>query len=195
MHSLLYQFATRCVKERIIDPQELEWLIYGLERRVTTIITSILFLLIGIYLANLRSVFAFIISFYFLMVRTNGYHANSFATCLCFSIIQEIIFLKLILPILSTTLLILLNFFGFIIIFRFAPFASHNMHLDAEEFTICKRSSRIRISTLCTVSIILYVFGSVDASRGITLGITLTALLLIIAYIKEKYIPGFVKKG
>ena len=136
MHSLLYRFALSCVEKRIIDQQELDWLVYGLEKRITTIVTAMFFMLIGIHLANMLSVFAFMSSFYFLRVRTNGYHANSFIACLIFSLLLELLFLKLMLPALNVFVFLFLNTVSFFIIFFFAPFANCNMHLDEDEYTV-----------------------------------------------------------
>lgn len=186
MHSLLYRFALSCVEKRIIDQQELDWLVYGLEKRITTIVTAMFFMLIGIHLANMLSVFAFMSSFYFLRVRTNGYHANSFIACLIFSLLLELLFLKLMLPALNVFVFLFLNTVSFFIIFFFAPFANCNMHLDEDEFRACRKTSRIRISVLSTISVLLHIFGKFDVSKGITLGSTMTALLLVIAYIKKE---------
>ena len=186
MHSFLYRFASNCVEEKIIAQQELDWLVYGLERRITSTASAVFFLIVGIYLANALSVITFMVSFYFLRVRTNGYHANSFVACLFFSLVLEMIFLKFVLPIVNLLVFLLLNFASLFVIFLLAPFANRNMHLNEEEFKACRKSSRIRISALFAVAILLYTFGEFNVSKGITLGITMTALLLIIAYIKDK---------
>ena len=60
------------------------------------------------------------------------------------------------------------------------------MHLDEDEFRACRKTSRIRISVLSTISVLLHIFGKFDVSKGITLGSTMTALLLVIAYIKKE---------
>ncbi len=186
MHSLLYRFALGCVEEKIIDEEELDWLVYGLEKRITTAVTAIFFLLIGIHLADALSVIAFLSSFYFLRVRTNGYHANSFLGCLIISLLLEGFFLKLVLPALNSSIFFLLNIADLGTIFLFAPFANRNMHLDGEEIRACRKTSRIRISLLFAASMLLYTFGELNISKGILLGNTMTALLLIIAYIKRK---------
>lgn len=186
MHSLLYRFALGCVEEKIIAEEELEWLVYGLEKRITTAITAIFFLLIGIHLADATSVIAFLSSFYFLRVRTNGYHANSFFGCLIISLLLEGFFLKLVLPALNSSIFFLLNIADFWTIFLFAPFTNRNMHLDDEELMACRKTSRIRISLLFTASMLLYTFDELNVSKGILLGNTMTALLLIIAYIKRE---------
>lgn len=185
MHSLLYRFSLYCVEGKIISQHEVDWLVYGLEKRITTTVTSVFFFLIGMRLANTLSVVSFLISFYFLRVRTNGYHANSFLGCLLISLILEIIFLTLVLPVLNTFIFILLNLNNLVIIFLFAPFANLNMHLDEAELSACRRTSRIRIIVLFTLSILFYIFGEFNISRGILLGSTMAAFLLIIAYIKK----------
>lgn len=186
MHALLYRFALGCVEEKIIDKEEADWLVYGLEKRITASVAAILFFLIGIRLADTLSVIAFLSSFYFLRVRTNGYHANSFLSCLILTLLLEAFFLKLVLPTLNSFIFFFLNIADFWTIFLFAPFRNCNMHLNERELWACRKTSRIRISVLFTASILLYIFGELDISKGITLGITMTALLLLIAYIKEK---------
>lgn len=185
MHALLYRFALGCVEEKIVDEAELDWLVYGLEKRITTAVTAGLFLLVGLHLANALSVVAFLISFYFLRVRTNGYHANSFLGCVAFSLLLELCFLKLVLPVLTQPTHVILNTVSLLAIFCFAPFANSNMHLDEREFVACRNGSRTRMGLLYATAILLSVFGETAVSRGITLGNTMTALLLAIANIKK----------
>lgn len=186
MHSLLCRFAQGCVNKEIISCEELDWLVYGLEKRITTAIVAIAFFLIGLKVAAMPTVISFLLCFYFLRVRTNGYHANSFIGCLMFSLILELFFLVVLLPLLKSSMLVCLNILSLVIIFVFAPFTSENMHLDKEEFAASRKTSRIRISLLSGIATILYALGVAEIGKGITLGNTMTALLLIIAYIKEK---------
>lgn len=186
MHSLLCRFAQGCVNKEIISCEELDWLVYGLEKRITTAIVAIAFFLVGLKVATMPTVISFLLCFYFLRVRTNGYHANSFAKCLILSLVLEIFFLMVLLPLLKTATLVCLNILSFVIIFVFAPFTSENMHLDKDEHAASRKTSRARICILSGLAILLYALGATETGKGITLGNTMTALLLIIAYIKEK---------
>lgn len=186
MHSLLCRFAQGCVNKEIISCEELDWLVYGLEKRITTAIVAIAFFLIGLKVAAMPTVISFLLCFYFLRVRTNGYHANSFIGCLIFSLTLELFFLIVLLPRLEFSILICLNVSSFIIIFALAPFTNKNMHLDEDELIASRKTSRIRISLLSGLATMLYALGASEIGKGITLGNTMTALLLIIAYIKEK---------
>lgn len=186
MHSLLCRFAQGCVNKEIISCEDLDWLVYGLEKRITTAIVAVAFFLIGLKVAAMPTVLSFLLCFYFLRVQTNGYHANSFIGCLIFSLILELFFLIVLLPRLKLPILACLNASSFIIIFALAPFANKKMHLDEDELIASRKISRIRISLLSGIATILYALGVVEIGKGITLGNTMTALLLIIAYIKEK---------
>ena len=186
MHSLLCRFAQGCVNKEIISREDLDWLVYGLEKRISTAIVAIAFFLIGLKVTAMPTVISFLLCFYFLRVRTNGYHANSFIGCLIFSLILELFFLIVLLPLLEFPILICLNTSSFIITFAFAPFANKSIHLDEDELIASRKTSRIRISLLSGIATILYALGATEIGKGITLGNTMTALLLIIAYIKEK---------
>lgn len=186
MHSMLYRFVQGCVNKELISTENLDWLVYGLERRVTTIIVAVAIFLIGLNFAATSTVSSFLLCFYYLRVKTNGYHASNFMGCLMASLLLEILFLVVILPLLNFPFLICLNVLSLIVIFAFAPFANKNMNLGEDELIANKRASRIRISLFSGLATVLYAIGATSLGKGLTLGSTMTALLLVIAHIKEK---------
>lgn len=77
MKPLINKIARHCVEAGIVEETDLEWFIYGLEKRTITIIATVIFLLIAIYFSNLITAVTYLGSFYFLRVRTNGYHPSA----------------------------------------------------------------------------------------------------------------------
>lgn len=185
MKPLINKIARHCVEAGIVEETDLEWFIYGLEKRTITIIATVIFLLIAIYFSNLITAVTYLGSFYFLRVRTNGYHAKKFSHCLLLSAFIELVFLLFVLPLLTAPIIYVLNITSFFVIFLFAPYNHPNMHLNQKEISVCRTSARMRISLLTVLATIFFSLGIEDGTKGITLGNTMTAVLLIIANIEK----------
>ena len=172
-------------EKKIIEDEDLEWVRYGLEKRLSGGITSTIFLILAIKLSNIYVAFAYLGSFYFLRARINGYHAKTFIGCLFVSIFLEVTMLKTILPLLNRNLVIALNIVSFSIILAWAPFNDPNLHLSSRELQGCKRSARIRVLILLTFEIVFFVLHKQQLINGITLGNTMAAFLMAIAIIRK----------
>lgn len=185
MQNLVRRVADRCLKTGIVEVDDIEWFIYALEKRISTAVSSVFFLLIAVIVSDPLTAVSYLGSFYFLRIRTNGYHAKTFIGCLSFSLFLELAFILFILPRLTIRLTCILNAISFILIFFFAPFNHPNMHLNAQELIACRTSSRRRILILIALEIFLYALCVEKAVYGITLGNTMTAFLLVIAIINK----------
>lgn len=185
MKPIIHRIANQCVESGIVEADDVEWFIYGLEKRFVTAATALLLLFIGGFLSDSKTAFAYLGSFYFLRVRTNGYHAATVKGCICVSVILEIGFLLIIRSMLFPFLSCILNLINCFLVFSFAPFNHPSMHMDEQELAECRKRSRIRISLLTLLSVVGYVFSLNWLGDGITLGNTMAALLLIIVKIKK----------
>lgn len=181
MKQLINKLAIRCIAIGIVEEEDLEWFVYGVEKRVTSAIASVLFLLVAVVLSDVPTAIIYLTSFYFLRSRTNGYHAKTMTRCLFVSVIIELFFLLCILPNLTNNNVYLLNTISFLIIFIFAPYNHPNMHLSPSEERICQISSRIRITLLTASAFVFCMLGKEWGYAGITLGNTMVAFLLLIA--------------
>lgn len=185
MHSVVNKISVLCLKKGIVEEEDISWFVYGLEKRITTAITATVFLIIAIFTTNVWTALSYLGSFYFLRVRTNGYHAKSFLGCFVSSLLLELLFLLLVLPRLGNMAVYILGALNLAIIFLFAPYDHPNMHLDRAELQACRKSSRRRISALTVLMVISRLVGAANIAYGITLGNTMAALLLVIAKIKK----------
>ena len=92
MQKLMDMVTAKLVTEEVVKACDKEWFAYGLEKRVLTIFTAIPFLIIAIALSDIWTAVMYLCSFYFLRVRTNGYHAKTIVSCIAWSLILELCF-------------------------------------------------------------------------------------------------------
>lgn len=171
------------INHKIIREEDAPWFKYGLEKRITTVIVMVPFLIIAALLTNLFTALSFFISFYALRSRTNGFHANHFWSCCIFSILIEIFFLCIIYPLLTRTAIYITSFGGMIIIFFLAPYNHSNMHLSKQELSACRLSARTHSLCILIVVIITGALNVMEVAKGFTLGMTMVAFLLCLAYL------------
>ncbi len=182
---LITTITKHFINKGIIDIDSADWFQYGLEKRLSTVLTSVIFFFIAIKISSFWIAFTYFGSFYFLRVRINGYHAKTYIGCLFVSILLEATLLKVVLPLLDKDLIILLNAISFSVILILAPYNHPNLHLNANEIIACRISARIRVFVLLLLEISLAALCKLQLLRGITLGNTMAASLLAVAFIRK----------
>lgn len=185
MMHLATKITKNFIKKGIIDTDSADWFQYGLEKRISTVLTSVIFFLIATKISGFLVAFAYLGSFYFLRVRINGYHAKTYIGCLLASIFLEVILLKGVVPLLNKGITVLLNAISFSAILIWAPFNHPNINLSDSELHACKIGARIRVGILILLEIICAVSNEGRLLLGITLGNTMAAGLLAIAIIRK----------
>lgn len=179
------RFAMYCVRNGVVHEDQLPWLIYGIEKRISSLCVSVPFFLISLVLTNPWCALSFFAAFYLLRRRTNGYHANSVSACLYISLLLEILFLRLIYQLLCGIIIFILLGICVLVIYKLAPFNHPNMNYTKDEISACRVSARVNTYILTLSAIIAYSAGLYELSKGLTLGITMTTVLLCMAYISE----------
>ena len=183
MHNCVTAITRCCIKNGTIDEDQAAWFQYGLEKRITTILVAIPFLIIAVCMTSITSAAFFFLSFFLLRTRTNGYHAKTFAGCITVSLIVEIIlcicFYPLLTPVVSWVLCIACSF----LIFKFAPYVHKNLPLTREAISVCQKSARRRICALDVVFVCFLYIGFDHAAKGIIMGITMASGMLCFPYI------------
>ncbi len=185
MSRWLEKFSIQCLKSGIVTEDQLPWFIYGIEKRLSTAITSIPFLLLAMILTTPYSSISMFLSFSLLRRRASGYHAHSIKSCLFISISVEIVLCIFLYPLLHLRTILLLLGMCTPVIFRLAPYKHLNMQFSDEEVYACQTSSRAIICMLAISAIITYAAGLHEISKGLTIGISMTTVFLCIAYILE----------
>lgn len=179
-------FVARYVKKGYIPEEQAPWLRYALEKRITSIITLIPVLMIGFVITSPARLFAFLVAFFWLRSRTNGYHAKSVAECTFSSVVWEIFFLK-VLPVQNAVFALVIFSMSIFIIWFCAPYNHPDMGLSPEEVAACAKSAKARLSMLGFAFCILNIWGLSQVAEGILLGIVMTAATLVMGYCLQKY--------
>lgn len=168
-----------CKKRGYVSEDQIPWLRYTIEKRLSSLFICVTLLVIGAYIASPIAAISFNFSFFYLRERTNGLHAKTFAECFFWSIISEVVILGVLFKRLELWVALLLLLISSIIIVLFAPFDHPSMHYSSEEIMACAVSSRKRLLILVIVVICGYILKSADLLYGITLGISMTAIMLV----------------
>lgn len=172
-----------CQQKGYITEDQMPWLQYTIEKRLSTLLIWIPLFLNGIYLVSPIVSFSFISSFLYLRKRTNGFHAKTLLGCFWGSIISETFFLGILFKRMQLWMAVLFLVTSSVIIFFFAPFNHPLMCFSSEEIKACAKSSRKRLFVLIVVVIIGYILNYKELSHSIILGITMTATMLVSAKI------------
>lgn len=185
MTKVINWIVTTSLKHQIISEKDEPWFRYGIEKRLTTIITGIPFFTLAILLTNFLVACVFLFSFYILRSRMNGYHEKKFLFCFIHSLLLESILLLLIFPVLNQAAIYVISPICTIGVFILAPYNHPNMHYSKKELYACKMSSRIRITIITICSIAACLWGYTDLAKGITLGSMMAVYLLCLAYLRK----------
>ncbi len=174
-----------CINKGYITQEQAPWLHYGIEKRITTLLTSIPMLIVGSLISSPVMAFSFFISFFVLRTQTNGVHAKSFKECFILSILAELFFLGILPRVWNDAMAIVLLIASSISIFILAPYNHPNMELSPRELAACASSSKKRLLTLILLMAIFYQLQFNQLATGVLSGIVMVAATLTLAYIPK----------
>ena len=189
LHKLAEDISFYLITNRIINIEDRDMYIYGLELLISTLFTSISILILGLSIGEWIAAIEYLSVCFFLKSYTGGYHAKYYYECYIYSIL---LFISLIIiknvtllnyqPIIGLFLLI----FSTIIVFKFAPVENKNNPKTKYEIATNKKISRKRILLLS----IIILLGYIAKSNLIELWFMLALTEFSIAYsiLKQKFI-------
>lgn len=185
MELLVNKLVVYCLANHYVDKSKEEWLRYGFEMRLSTLLVLVPFVALACVLTNLPCAFSFFISFFHLKRFTSGYHAKSPYICLLFSLLIEIFFLCTLGQLLDYGRMIFVDALCVFGIFIMAPYNHPNIHLTAKEQAALQHASRRSVILLSIGSFICLEFGLSHVTVGITTGMSMAVVLLSLAYISD----------
>jgi len=163
LHRLAEDITFYLITNKIIDIEDREVYIYGLELLISTLLTSISILIIAAFIGEMPSAIIFLLIHFLLKSYTGGYHAEYYFVCYISSIITFIVLIilknRIILtykPLVGAILLVV----SMIIIFKFAPVTNKNNPKTEGEIAKNKKIARKRAIILSSISIIGYLIKS-----------------------------------
>lgn len=185
LNSFIDKIVNYCICTDLVSTDDVPWLRYGIEQRLSTFLNLIPFFLIALFLTDFWGALTFLVAFYLLKQKTGGIHAKTVSVCVCASLLTELVFLNGLYPHLNMYLLLCVNFVSTLLIFLFAPYNHPNMGLsDIEIMGLRKSSRKIVLSEQCCI-VISWLMGFSSITRGLTTGVAMAAFLLSLAYISD----------
>lgn len=176
-----------CIEKGYVTSEKAPWLHYALEKRITSVAIFIPLCAIGLLLTNAATLLSFYITFYLLRSLTNGWHAKTFLRCYICSIVGEVAFLGALLDFWNPVLARISTVAASVLIWILAPFNDPNIGLTADETVECKRIIKRRLLLLTIAITMLRFMRDTHFACGAELGILMTALTLLLAYIKRSW--------
>ena len=160
--------AKEFLKRKLIKEDALEWCIYGIGKRLSTLITGVLLIVSGSYHFGFLQAISFAIGFVTLRKYTNGYHAETYIHCLVLSLFLQSI---------SMVLVKFLNADFFIVIWIVSDFVQKRLYYVLAI-----------VNLICIVLISLPVTKELfSVLKGLTAALALDALTLVIFALKGIY--------
>lgn len=189
LHKLAEDISFYLITNNIIDIEDREIYIYGLELLISTLLISISILILGFFIGSFISAVVFLSVHFFLKSYTGGYHAKHYYECYIYSIFTYIILIiincitsDVYKPFIGLILLIT----SILIIFKFAPIENKNNPKTKEEMAKNKRISRIRVSILSIIGVLGYAVNTDLIDMWFMLAITVFSIAYSI--IKQKFL-------
>lgn len=179
-----------CIQNKYVEPEKAPWLQYILEKWITSTISYVVLVILGLLIVNPATMISFLISFCSLRTVTNGFHASSFGRCLLYSVIGELIFLIILPTLLNKTMIFVGSFVSFMLILCCSPYNHPHMNLSNKEILACRKCARKRLTILGVSTVVLYTLGFENLTKGIALGVAMVASTLLLAYCLPKSMQG-----
>ena len=187
MHKCISMLTDYCVQHNLVERSNADWLRYGLEKRLSTIVVAIPFFILAVLLTNFQTACALYFAFFFLRTQTNGYHARTVRECLAISLVLEVVLCICANPLLNTSVRrILIACICTYVVFRYAPFVHPNLPLTSTAVYVLRRKSRRRVCLLSALILLAQLLHFTDIASGLSLGITLASIMLCISHIDRK---------
>ena len=177
--------ASFLVQQGIIDETQVDWFVYGIEKRIASVCMFPPFFLIALFWTSPICAVSFFSSFYLLRRRMSGYHARSMGMCLFLSLILEMLFLGVVYPVMQGIRIFIVIGICILLIFTLAPFNHPNMNFTDSELSACRSSTRITACILSLASVMTYFIDLHEIAKGLSVGIAMATFLLCVAYILE----------
>lgn len=160
---------------------------YGIRQGILTVINILTAVLIGLLLGMVWQTVVFLIAYTPIRTNAGGYHAGTPFMCYLLSIPMMLAVLSGIkfIPWNGYLVLIVIICAG-IAVFLLAPVEDMNKPLDQLEVKVYKKRSRIILTILSIVAVILWFAGIKQSSLSIVMALGMIAIMLVFGVIKNR---------
>lgn len=174
------------IKKEVIRQDDYEVYSYSLELLISTLINFVMIISIAIISRKVPETIFYIAAFIPLRISAGGYHANTHARCLLILLISYIVFL-IVISCVSINLSIIISLvslgLAILIIYIYAPVEDINNPMNKEQKRKQIIKSRVTISFISTIALLLLLFDSY-LSLSLSLGCISVALAIVASKVK-----------
>lgn len=188
VNNLARIIATKMVNKKIVENEDKECYIYGLELLISKVIVlSIIFIIaIGIKLIIPSIIF----TFFYLLLRqyTGGFHCQTAERCICLSIVIYIIYAYICKCELNNHFIIIfiMSVVSYISILVFSPLADANKEIDDYEKDKYRKIAIILGSIMFVIEILSFILNYHYIFVSIAFSLLADAILLVIAILQRE---------
>lgn len=184
MNYIISVILESCISENCISEDDLEIYSFGLECMFLKLLHYIYYLIIGIALDSLLSLFVSACILIPLRTKAGGYHANTRIGCYFFSCSMVIVLCvlnKIFLPVWS---IIFCLFVADFVILLWAPVENENRILEQEEIVQFRRQVIVLLMLSNAIFCVL-MWNEIEIYKYLASGIAMAAMLLLLGKGKE----------
>lgn len=174
------RITDRLLSKEVIVREEYEIYQFGLEQLLSTMLSLLSVLTIGLILDVLLQSIVFVTAYKFIRQYAGGYHASTPVRCYALSIVTVIIVLSVIkyIPIQTAVLLILSGLSG-IIIWLLAPVDTENKRIDIAEYRYFRKRTKRMLWVELLIAVLCAVMHFDEGTKCIVLALVVLALALV----------------
>lgn len=184
MEQIAKRLVNKWNEKGYIADDEKEWCLYGLLNRLTTIPTALVIFMLGSMISTWDNTLLFLFCVIILRRYSNGYHAKTFVVCFCMTTAITIVSLVAA-EYLNEKLAVTLLLISAIIIAKYAPVNSGNLHLNDAEIKAMKHRNYINLLLLCMIEVVLFTIDRVKANC-VVMAFAVVACLLLAGLTNKK---------
>ena len=173
------------IREELVAQEDIPWLQYGLERKISTIIVGIPFFILALFATDFLSAISFFATYFLIKRHLGGYHAKSIWGCLILSLFLELLFLVFLYRYLFMPFSLIVLILCALAILMLTPYNHPNLHLTSAEIKGCQRKVSLRLCFILAVAAFSYLAGIREITNGCTISIAMATTLLCLGYIND----------
>jgi len=185
MEVIAQNLTDYCIKNHIADPEDSEWLLYCIEKRLISLAGMLTMTILAAFLSCPAAALSYFFSFQLLRRYASGFHAKTPAKCLGLSVAMVAAFFLELYPRLSFVLILICNLCSTASIFLLAPYNHPRMQLNPAEICALRFRARLSAVAVALASLCLWQMGLCAYAKGVCIGVSMTGFSLLLAYYKD----------
>ncbi|MEA5083161.1 MAG: accessory gene regulator B family protein [Lachnospiraceae bacterium] len=176
----------KLIEKELIEQDEKEIYIFGLQQGFYFVLNIITAITIGIFMGKAREIIIYILMFIPLRMFAGGYHANSYCSCYIISSVITFFTLKMTTIMEHSFYWLSIGSVSILIIWLLSPIEDKNKPLEKEENKKYQKITRSILLFEITVAVAMWMLKFYNAYFTIVSIFVVLALLLIVGWCKNQ---------